>query len=208
MAVEGRRSGFFDQAARDGDDFTLTSLADKGLLQFFDIPRRRQRPAIVVGALVRAVEPLAAGADEEREQQFLFVVAGEFPVDLVAQVGFQNFTVAVAQKSVLADGAREHAFVHAENEQSAEREAAGSGGAEHHDAVAVAPVFGHRGAFEPVLEGMAEIVEADVVMDLIETAELAQDFQNCIMSPTLPRFRPRLWTRCPDIFPARLSISC
>ena len=190
------------------DDFTLSSLTDEGLLQFFDVPGRRQRSAVVVGALIRAVEPLARGADEQGEQQFLFVVAGEFLVDLVAQVGFQDFAVAVAQKGVLADGAREHAFVHAENEQSARNDRPRAAVAPS----TMTPSRLRRSSVTVVRssqcsKGMAEIVEADAVIDLIETGELVQDFENRSVGLRIHARRCRFDIgECQDIFPARPSM--
>ena len=132
----------------------MAALIIESALELVDVPGGRQRSTVIVCSLKRAIEPLPRGADEQCEQQFFFIESGEFLAYLVTQVAFKNFAVAIAQEGIFANRARENAFVHAENEERAERQAARRRGAEYHDAVTVAAVIRYARAFEPVLKGI------------------------------------------------------
>ena len=101
-------------------------------------------------AVIKAVEDRARGravgdrareeavgdrAREQREEQLLLVVARQLRGDLVAQVRLQYAPRVVPQERVLADGAREHALVHAYEEERLERDAPGRAGVHDLDAL-------------------------------------------------------------------------
>ena len=114
-------AAFSVSAAWDNDRFAFAAVVFESALELVDVPGWRQRSAAVVRSLKGAIEPLARGADEQCEEQLFFVEGGEFLANLVAQIAVENFAVAIAQKGIFADRARENTFVHAENKERAER---------------------------------------------------------------------------------------
>ena len=107
-------------------------------------------------------------AEQEREEQPLFLEPLQLARNFVAEIARQDGPIGIAQERVLPDGARESLFIEPEHVEGAERHPAGIHRIQDLDSVALSRRRRHPGPLQHADDLRHPVGQGDVLAQLIQ----------------------------------------